>query len=468
MVGKRIHAYRLTRLLGEGGMSQVFEAVHETIAQRAAVKILNPQFARDPHYVQRFFTEACAIALLRHPDLVQIFDHGQLADGTVYILMEYLDGQSLGARMNARGALPLPEVLRLARQIASVLALTHSKGIVHRDLKPENVFILPDREAPGGERVKLLDFGIAKVLPNGSVSNSFPSLAARSLAGMVLGTPVYMAPEQCQGDEVGDRADVYSLGVMIFEMVAGKPPFDGAAYTDIIMKHLTLPPPTLAEAVPGSPPALSALVAEMLAKEPAQRPTMEQVAWRLARLAERSEASPTVSAQTSQMDLNALGARPRLDPSFAVSGLLAGLALALGLLLVLPGSPLRGKRGASPPAEAPQPPPAVSPPVAQQVRWTLKSTPPGAQVLRAADGAPLGVTPWVREGAGRGERLEVLLRLQGFTDQPLSVECQADCEQLVVLKAAPVKRARPGRRGAGPESGAGITPPRGGLGELPD
>lgn len=167
MEGQRISSYRVVRKVGQGGMGAVYEAVHEQLGRKAAIKLLRRDFSQDPQVAQRFFNEARAASRVEHSGIVEIFEFGQLPDGTAYIIMEFLKGESLSARLKARGGrLPFSDATRITRQIATALAATHEKSIVHRDLKPDNVMLVPDGEMPGGERVKVLDFGVAKVGTN--------------------------------------------------------------------------------------------------------------------------------------------------------------------------------------------------------------------------------------------------------------------------------------------------------------
>ncbi|MFO0579388.1 MAG: serine/threonine-protein kinase [Polyangia bacterium] len=211
-IGQRIGSYRVVRELGRGGMGVVYEVVHEQLGQRAVVKTLQPELSHNQSFTQRFLTEARAISIAQHPGLVKIFDFGQLPDKTLYILMEHLAGEPLSARL-VRQKLDEPTALRLARQVASTLQAAHERGVIHRDLKPANIFIVPDPEAPAGERVKLLDFGLAKI------NEGLPGADLRGTAsGTIMGTPLYMSPEQCRGLANTDgKTDVYSLGVLLFE-----------------------------------------------------------------------------------------------------------------------------------------------------------------------------------------------------------------------------------------------------------
>ncbi len=281
LVGRRIGGYRVVRLLGQGGMGEVYEAAHDHLGQRAVVKILRSELSHSQRYVQRFFTEARAASLAQHPGMVKVFDFGQLPDRTLYLLMEFLAGETLADRI-ARGPLDEPTALRLTRQLASTVAAAHACGIVHRDLKPANIFVVPDPEAPGGERIKILDFGLAKIT-DAALGSGGPLSTA---SGTIMGTPVYMSPEQCRGlDHANGQTDVYALGVMLFEMLSGKPPFWAATVGDIVAMHLTKPPPPIRDAAPKTSAGVAALIASMLAKEPADRCDMAQTVARIQSIA---------------------------------------------------------------------------------------------------------------------------------------------------------------------------------------
>ncbi|HNN97937.1 MAG TPA: protein kinase, partial [Pseudomonadota bacterium] len=214
-----------------------------------------------------------------HPGIVRIFDCGYTSQGIAYLAMEYLDGESLRTRIDRERSLAIPDALRIARQIASALQAAHSRQVVHRDLKPDNIMLVSDPEMPGGERVKLLDFGVAKLA---ETLNAEPMLTR---SDMLMGTPTYMAPEQCRGAKhVTDRSDVYSLGVILYQLIAGLPPFTGETVGELIAMHLTDTEPQLAELIPGLDPAIAQLVHAMLRKKPAERPSVEEVAVELKRL----------------------------------------------------------------------------------------------------------------------------------------------------------------------------------------
>ncbi|MEZ4313456.1 MAG: SUMF1/EgtB/PvdO family nonheme iron enzyme [Polyangiaceae bacterium] len=270
-IGLRIGQYRLTRQLGRGGMGSVFMAIHQSIGQVAAVKVMSSWRSGDTTFLRRFENEARAASRVDHPGLVKIFDFGHTESGEPYLLMEYVAGELLRHRIQRlrrdRTSLAPSAVAQLARQAASALASLHEAGIVHRDLKPENMMIVPDDEAALGERVKILDFGIARIAE--STHETGP--------GHVLGTGAYMSPEQCAGDAgIDGRSDVYSLGVVLYELLAGHPPFQGNFGT-LLHCHLHEPPRSLAVAAPDAPRPLVDLVHRMLAKPPTARPDMAEL-----------------------------------------------------------------------------------------------------------------------------------------------------------------------------------------------
>ena len=305
MLGRKVGAYTVLRRIGQGGMGVVYEARHDKLQQRAAIKCLHQELSQDGKILQRFFNEARAISMSRHSSIVTIYDFGQLDDGTAYILMEFLEGETLLSRMERlqleRKSLGLPMVLELGRQVAAALALIHSKSIVHRDLKPENIFVVPDSVAPLGERVKLLDFGIAKFL-EGPVR--------KTTVGMILGTPLYMSPEQCEGAEDLDaKVDVYSLGIMLFEMLVGRLPFIADTAAALMRQHMFKEPPHLLDELPDIPPELDELVTRMLAKKAADRPSMAEIVGTLeALLQEVAQPGAVTGAR------RVVGARHRFAP----------------------------------------------------------------------------------------------------------------------------------------------------------
>jgi serine/threonine-protein kinase len=261
--GTQVGAYRLIQRIGEGGMGTVWLAEHTMLGRRAAVKVLHASYSSQPEIVARFFNEARAATAINDPGIVQIFDFGHHVDGSAYIVMELLDGEPLYHRI-ARGPMSDGDVLRIMRQVASALGAAHARGIVHRDLKPENIFLVRDPEVPGGERAKILDFGIAKLATGTS--------KLKTSTSAVMGTPTYMSPEQCRGaGQVDQRSDIYSLGCVLYRLLVGRPPFDADGVGEIIVMHMRDPAPVPSAAVPSIPPAVDQLVLRCMAKNPAER-----------------------------------------------------------------------------------------------------------------------------------------------------------------------------------------------------
>jgi eukaryotic-like serine/threonine-protein kinase len=263
VVGERIAGrYELEELVGTGGMSSVYKA-HDTLLERhVALKILHEQYTSDDDFVERFKHEARAVAQLQHPNIVTVIDRG--ADsGRQYIVFEYIDGENLKERLVRAGRLPVRDALELALQIARGLAFAHAQGLVHRDVKPQNVLL------NGDGRAKVTDFGIARSLDVAGVTQT----------GTVLGTSNYIAPEQASGRGVNVQTDVYSLGVVLYELLAGDVPFPGENFVAVAMKHVNEPPPSLLDVRKDVPPRVAAAVDRALEKDPARRfPTMDAFA----------------------------------------------------------------------------------------------------------------------------------------------------------------------------------------------
>ncbi len=260
LAGSEVGPYRLVSQLGAGGMGVVWLGEHKMLGRRAAVKLLRKSFTEDDEIVSRFFNEARAATAISDPGIVQIFDFGYHADGSAYIVMELLEGEPLDKRLARRGKLSTLDALRTTRQVASSLGAAHARGIIHRDLKPENVFLVRDAEVAGGERAKILDFGIAKLSDD-------RASAYRTNTAALMGTPMYMSPEQCRGAGGVDlRSDIYSLGCLLYALLTGRPPFPATGVGEVIAKHLTEPPPRA-----GISPRIDALLMRCMAKDPGER-----------------------------------------------------------------------------------------------------------------------------------------------------------------------------------------------------
>ena len=277
LIGKTISdRYKIEKLLGEGGMGAVYQVEHVLMRKRMAIKVLHPEMTRLPEVVARFEREAMAAAHIEHPNVVTATDFGKLEDGSFFLALEYVEGKSL-REVIAKGRLELGRALHIARQIASALSRAHQLKIVHRDLKPENVMLVERDGDP--DFVKVLDFGIAKVqigeLTAGDVQQSTngPAQPVLTQAGMVYGTPEYMAPEQALGQPVDARADMYALGIIMYEMLCGVRPFDAESKVALLGMQVTQPPPAMKTKAPDAdlPPEVEVLVKRLLAKEANER-----------------------------------------------------------------------------------------------------------------------------------------------------------------------------------------------------
>ena len=313
----------------------MFVGEHVLIGRKTAIKVLKPEVSKHRRTIERFFNEARATAAIQDPGIAQLFDVGITRDKRAYIVMELLYGESLDVRLHREGMLAPRDALRIVRQVAGTLTVVHAAGIVHRDLKPANLFSVVDAMAPGGERIKILDFGIAKLGPELTDS-------AQTHAGTIMGTPLYMSPEQCSGTTVDLRTDIYSLGCVLFRLLTGRPPFALQGAAPVIAAHLTEPPPPPSRFVPQLPPGLDELVLRCLAKSRADRfPTMaglaEECDRRLAALAgeQPQTAIPSLPEATTvplDVHLTTLGSMAgEQPPSTAPQRKWIGAAVAAGV-----------------------------------------------------------------------------------------------------------------------------------------
>ena len=267
VVGRTLGSYRLLEILGKGGMGVVYRGEHSLLGRKAAIKVLRTELSRRADIVARFFNEARATSQVSHPSIVACLDFGHDRGGSAYIVMELLEGENLRDRLDQVGQIPWARAVTITRQVASALAAAHRLGVVHRDLKPDNIFLVDDADVVGGERAKVLDFGIAKLADETGVGNVF-----KTRTGSLIGTPVYMSPEQCRGaGEVDERTDIYSLGCVLYQMVCGRPPFVGQGHGDLITMHITVPPTPPRQIEPTVPEWLEHVIMQMLVKNPDDR-----------------------------------------------------------------------------------------------------------------------------------------------------------------------------------------------------
>jgi serine/threonine-protein kinase len=406
LVGQHLGEYVVRRHLGSGGMGIVYEGEHLTIGRKAAIKLLREDVSQSAQ-ARGLLAEARAVSAIRHHGIIDIFGFGEQPGVGQYLVMEYLEGQPLSERLQARAALPLAEAVALLCEVLDALSAAHAVGVIHRDLKPSNIFMA--RQSNGSESIKVLDFGLAKraTTPEGTTPQTH--------SDVVVGTPQYMAPEQALCEEVGPQTDLYAVGVIAFELLTGRRPFTGRSAMEIVAHHLRTPPPAPSLFVE-LPPEADALVLQLLAKEPRQRPgSASEVARRLRALLQPREDSSLSSGARSSQTLTVLepppGATPAhaptvtLQPSPAPPGLqaepLAALpqrgsrwrwgAVAGGVLSLVFGVGTVMARGAERPASpSPAPPPAAQPVASLSVPEPVVSAPsPAPEPIQAPPPSPV-------------------------------------------------------------------------------
>jgi len=474
VIGETLGNYRIVSTIGEGGMGVVYRAEHVLIGRKVAVKLLQPRMSHDPELVDRFFTEARAAAMIQHPGLVELFDFGYHEDGRAYIVMELVEGESLTARLARDGRLPLDLALVIARQVASALHAAHEQGIVHRDLKPENIFLVPDPESPVQLRVKVLDFGIAKLL------GVQEERSVKTKTGAVFGTPRYMSPEQCKNaTNVDRRTDIYALGCILYEIVLGTPPFDYDSWGELVAAHIHETPRRPREIDRELPADIELIILRATAKQPADRFAT------MADLAQASDASLR-TALTSEFPVARLTPLPghkvaQVAPTLPVAAeltvppmpskqrrwwLVIAVAGTAGALLVVIAASDRDEphrvaevRPPTPPSDAAavesRPPDAAGvvtfaadAPPATRVHLVVDSIPSGAEVYRALDGVKLGKTRLERDFERTDGEVELVLKLAGFRDARVTLSTAIDGKSMTKL-SRPVQIKRPPQGSAG-------------------
>src|SRR5207302_9371825 len=265
LLGRTVGSYRVVKLLGKGGMGSVYLGEHPVIGSRVAIKFLHPQYSHDDRVVDRFFNEARAVNLIGHDNILKILDLDVTDDNRHYFVMEFLYGRPLQSLLKGGGAVPLQVAGPIVLQVCDALGAAHDAGIVHRDLKPDNVYLTIHKGRKNF--VKVVDFGIAKLTDVSGQSTG------KTQTGMVMGTPAYMSPEQAGGmtTSIDRRSDVYSLGVMMFQLATGKLPFPGQSFGEVLIGHLQLPPPDPLSLNPTLPPEWVHIVLKCLEKKQPDR-----------------------------------------------------------------------------------------------------------------------------------------------------------------------------------------------------
>ena len=448
-------------------MGAVYLAEHPGIGRRVAIKVLKSELDHDQQLLIRFLNEARAANAIRHPNIIEVLDSGTTERGASYLVMELLEGESLSARIKRLSRLDEKSAIEIAMQTASGLGAAHAKGIIHRDLKPDNLFVIPEESDAARERVKILDFGIAKL-------HAMAGDSLKTRTGTLMGTPVYMSPEQCLGTkEVDHRSDIYSLGIIIYEMLAGQPPFVSEGFGELLSMHLHEKPGSLRELAPQVTAEVEFAVLRMLAKKPDERyQSMADVRAALAAAAglphsvvpEHKLGSTDQFGVRATLAAHAAETKPKtLSPTTLTPGGLeadaipdvtlkmrrkpwvaAGLASGLIVIAVTASVFLRRGPAAVPSiptnTSRPAPPPeaqTIEPPKAPLVvRMRLDSTPPGARVVRVSDGVVLGTTPETIELRPSNEPLPLRFEKEGFVAAMREASLAADSSLSVVLEAA--------------------------------
>jgi serine/threonine protein kinase len=450
--------FKILEPLGSGGMGKVYKAVQSPLDRIVALKVLNPKYAgeKDPGFERRFFLEAAMTAKLHHPNTITVHDYGRTDDGMLFIAMEYLEGETLQQLLVKEKFLPWVRALNIAGQICRSLREAHKLGVIHRDLKPANVMVM--REDTSSDMVKVLDFGLVKTFLPDATPNPEPDITQ---AGVLLGSPLYMAPESARS-EADPRADIYSLGVLLFQVITGKPPFTGKDSIDIIVKHIREKPPRLKALKPDVPDEVEAMVMKCLEKEPVDRyQTMDEMLEALRQVASAtglsgafsdpraavvagtasSQAIPRIShpggirrTATQSIDISvdsdAITA-PRRNP-LALAVVLA-VAAAVGLAGGIAFLTRRPKATRQPPPpvaplvvtpERPDVPPTPKPPeTPAMVTFDVSSVPAGATVT--LDGKTVGTTPFtfpLKADGNSQARAALTFSLDGYQSVTVNAE----------------------------------------------
>jgi len=436
MVGALLSGrYQIKRMCGEGGMGRVYEAEHVEIGKRVAIKVLHPAYSRTPDLVERFRREARAASRIEHPNVVNVTDFGTTDDGSLFFVMEYIEGIELGLLIHREGPLPPVRVLRIAEQMCEALQAAHDVGVIHRDLKPENILLLglggggrlPATSQSSGaidprepsDFVKVLDFGIAK---SAEIEESSQKGKRLTRPGVAMGTPEYMAPEQAAGHPADPRSDIYAVGSIIYEMLCGSPPYEGDNVMEVLHKKANETPKSLTELRPALPPAVVALVERSMARSPDDRPkSMADLAYEIHTIetalvmtpAPFLLTTPGASSRDDGSNQNAFGDRSEthiVRAPFASRQRLAIVAVAAsGLLFALGVAWLvRSLRHQPPPSDTvPAAIAAPEPPVAPPPAWVEASRDGGATLdggaLSSIDAEPGKELEEVEPTAENGE-----------------------------------------------------------------
>jgi len=447
-------------------MGAVYEARHMHSGQRVAVKVLLAHFAHQTEVVSRFFNEARAMSAIDHPGIVRVIDMGRLPDATTYMVMEFVQGETLNQRIKRVGPLSTPAALVVGRAVGEALMAAHARGVVHRDLKPDNIMLAVD--VFGNEHPKVLDFGIAKIAQDAELGSGLNAVQTKT--GMVLGTPAYMSPEQCRGQRnISPKTDVYSMGAVLFHIFAGRQPFTGGV-GEVIAAQVYEPPPDLTVLVPGVPLRIVHLINWMMQKAPENRPSMIDVVDELGRL-QRGEPAQvhsggpatimggqqavTRQAMTVVRPGGAVLPNNTPAPASGRAGLVVGLvvlfvgaATGIGLFMMArartqpePPPPKTVIAPSTPGVPKTEPSVPPRPAATGEVLLLLSSKPSGADVLRP-DSSVLCRTP-CNVTEPRGGKLAVRVHKSGYQDLAVDLDLStAQHQQAWILTAKPRSHGR--------------------------
>jgi hypothetical protein len=446
LIGQALdNKFRILRLIGRGGMGEVFEAEHTTLGKRVAIKLMLEKYTGDGEAVARFTREALAASRIGNPHIIDVSDIGTAPDGRAFVVMELLTGSPLSKLIEDGGPMAPPRAIGIMRQVLRAVHAAHAKGIVHRDLKPDNIFIIDGGEQP--DFVKLLDFGISKMID--------PDLQAAATklttTGVVMGTPLYMAPEQAMGVEIDHLADVYACGVIMYEMLAGRPPFDGATYAVLVAKLLTTEPQLLSELRPGLAPKLIAAVHRALEKEPKSRHVSAEAFAQA--LPSNNSASAVELAGTMQSGQRAaVGARRPQGKKFPIVAVSLALAIGIATAAVVIVMQKENGPGESTPATSARPAAVVTPPPPPRPHVTeipvppevgmleVKSRPPGATVI--IDGTSYSGQSQVTLKAGKHT---IRVELEGYQPAETDYEIVAGVRATIEPWLQPLPAGKAGK-----------------------
>lgn len=484
-VGQTIGNYMLTAKLGEGGMGIVYLAEHPVIGRKVAMKAIHPALSRNPEVVSRFVTEAKSVNQIGNEHIVDIHDFGNTPDGEFYFIMELLQGDALVDRLKRSAPFDVGKALAIAGQVADALGASHQHGIIHRDLKPENIFLITKGHAV--DFVKVLDFGLAKL------TQGDEKVSHKTRTGSVMGTPYYMSPEQCEGKaNIDHRSDIYSLGVILFEMLTGKVPFGGEGYGEIIVKHITAPVPSPRAINPRLPPSVESIILRALAKPREDRfQTMDEFAAALLAPEGYAASAPAHTAHTPNIVPTAIMDSPGVVPTGRADSVITGQVLfgnskteigarsvplpstfrhtageltekeeekeeeaeadlgpapkprkAALIIAAVTAAAVAGltifffsQQGSTNPASSDQTTTVAKPTTPKMVRLSFKSDPAGAAVLRKDTNEQIGVTPFTVELPASQTSVDFLFKKDSFGDK-IETFVPAESGQLAVAMIA--------------------------------